>query len=80
MIVVANFTGSRHYRQESSPFDTLEGMSAPRREDVSVRGESAADLLSKSVKKSSWVWARSALDEVKSNLQTTSYPWSACFS
>ncbi len=57
-------------------FDTFEGMSAPTHEDVSVRGESAADLLSKSADEaeSSWVWACSALDEVMSNLQTTSYP------
>jgi O-methyltransferase len=55
-------------------FDTFEGMSAPGPGDVSFRGESAANLLSKSGRDSSWVWANSALDEVKRNLNTTGYP------
>ena len=60
-------------------FDTFEGMSPPTREDVSFRGESASDLLSRSNKESSWVWAYSALDEVKRNLQTTGYPTERTF-
>ena len=60
-------------------FDTFEGMSPPTLEDVSFRGESASDLLSKSTKESSWVWAYSALDEVKRNLHTTGYPTERTF-
>jgi len=55
-------------------FDTFEGMPAPTVKDVSFRGELAANLLSKSSKDSSWVWACCALDEVRRNLQATGYP------
>jgi O-methyltransferase len=55
-------------------FDTFEGMSAPTLEDISFKGDLAANLLSQSARDSSWVWACSALDEVKRNLQATGYP------
>ncbi len=55
-------------------FDTFEGMSVPTQEDVSLEGESAADLLSKSSKESSLVWACGAIEEVKRNLLSTGYP------
>jgi hypothetical protein len=55
-------------------FDTFEGMTAPTRHDVSLRGESAIDLYSRYSKESTDGWARSSLDEVKRNLKTTGYP------
>lgn len=55
-------------------FDTFEGMSAPTREDINFRGESAAKLAKKSV----YVWPCN-LDEVKRNLQTTGYPMERMF-
>jgi hypothetical protein len=55
-------------------FDTFNGMSAPTQQDISLEGESAANLLSKSSKESSLMWACSALEEVKCNLLSTGYP------
>jgi hypothetical protein len=55
-------------------FDTFEGMPAPTQKDVSLNGESAADLMKKSSKESSLVWALSPLDEVQRNLLSTGYP------
>lgn len=55
-------------------YDTFEGMSAPTREDLNFKGESAAEL----GKKSSYVWPCN-LDEVKRNLQTTGYPMERMF-
>jgi O-methyltransferase len=55
-------------------FDTFEGMSVPTQHDVSLDGELAADLLSKSSKESSLVWACGAIEEVKRNLLSTGYP------
>lgn len=55
-------------------FDTFDGMSAPTPEDVSFKGESAAELLSNSAKNADGVWCFSPLEEVKRNLSTTCYP------
>jgi hypothetical protein len=57
-------------------FDTFEGMPEPTQFDVTLHGKSAAELLaeSKSAKEADGVWAYSALDEVKRNLQTIGYP------
>jgi O-methyltransferase len=55
-------------------FDTFDGMSAPTAQDISLEGETAADLLLKSSKESSLVWACGALEEVKRNLLSTGYP------
>jgi O-methyltransferase len=55
-------------------FDTFDGMSDPTQEDISLAGESAAALLSKSNKESSLVWAFSVFDEVRHNLLSTGYP------
>jgi O-methyltransferase len=55
-------------------FDTFDGMPAPAAEDVSLSGESAAELMAESDKSSSLVWAYSAFDEVKKNLLSTGYP------
>lgn len=55
-------------------FDTFDGMSAPTQQDVSLEGESAADLLSTSAKESSMTWAYGPIDEVKRNLLSTGYP------
>lgn len=55
-------------------FDTFSGMPAPGGEDVSLNGEPAAELMSKSDKKSSVVWAYGTLAEVKHNLLSIGYP------
>jgi O-methyltransferase len=55
-------------------FDTFDGMPQPGEEDVSLKDESAAELMSRSDKKSSVVWAYGALTEVKRNLLSTGYP------
>lgn len=55
-------------------FDTFEGMPAPGEQDVSLNDEPAEELLSKSDKKSSAVWAYSTLEEVNLNLLSTGYP------
>jgi O-methyltransferase len=57
-------------------FDTFEGMPEPTQFDMTLEGISAAELLaeSKSAKEADGVWAYSALDEVKRNIQTIGYP------
>ncbi len=57
-------------------FDTFEGMPEPTQFDVTLDGKSAAAMLteSKSAKEADGVWAYSALEEVKRNLQTIGYP------
>jgi len=55
-------------------FDTFEGMPAPGDEDVSFDGKPAHQLLSESDKESNWVWAYSAVEEVKRNVLSTRYP------
>ena len=50
-------------------FDTFEGMTPPTAEDVNLRGESAATLMSHDVEKSSnGVWCIADLDDVQHNL------------
>lgn len=60
-------------------FDTFEGMPAPGEEDVTLDNEPAEELLSKSDKESSAIWAYSTLEEVKRNLLSTEYPESRLF-
>lgn len=60
-------------------FDTFEGMPAPGEQDVSLQDESAEELLSKSDKESSAIWAYSTLEEVKRNLLSTEYPQNRLF-
>jgi len=55
-------------------FDTFEGMPAPGDEDVSFDGKPAHQLLSEADKESNWVWAYSAVEEVKRNVLSTGYP------
>ncbi len=55
-------------------FDTFEGMSEPTELDVDPNGNSASTLLEKEGKDSSWIWAKSVLDEVRNNLQQVNYP------
>jgi O-methyltransferase len=55
-------------------FDTFDGMTTPTQEDVNLRGELATDLFVKYTKGPRNAWARSSLDEVTHNLETTGYP------
>jgi hypothetical protein len=55
-------------------YDTFDGMSEPSSHDVSLGGETAFELLAKSDKETSSVWAFAPLDEVRQNLHSTGYP------
>jgi len=56
-------------------YDTYEGMTEPTKEDKDFKGEDAVQLLSSAEKSdSNSVWCYSALEEVQSNMQKTSYP------
>ncbi len=54
-------------------FDTFEGMTAPEAIDRDCRGAAAAALLETSDKDTSWVWARSNLEDVQTALASTGY-------
>lgn len=54
-------------------FDTFEGMSEPTTVDKEYSGKSAKDLLERSDKQSSRVWAYSTLEEVRRAMQDTGY-------
>lgn len=56
-------------------FDTFEGMTEPTAADrESVHGDSAEELLRRSERASSWVWAYCSIDDARRNLETTEYP------
>jgi len=57
-------------------FDTFEGMSEPTKEDVSAVDQSTADALLDKTERTDGdnVWCFSPLDEVRANLQKTTYP------
>ena len=55
-------------------FDTFEGMTAPTDVDRSIRNESAKSLMESSDQETSWIWARSELDEVRRLTLETGYP------
>lgn len=55
-------------------FDTFEGMTEPTKNDVSVGGVLAFDLLNKSKKEDrKSIWCYSTLEEVKASVNTTGY-------
>jgi hypothetical protein len=54
-------------------YDTFEGMSAPTDADRAADGTPAQALLD-DLPRDTWVWAYSALDEVRANLARTGYP------
>jgi O-methyltransferase len=54
-------------------YDTFEGMSTPTENDVSIVGDKA-DVMLEQNDKSAGIWAYSALEEVKANMQITGYP------
>lgn len=54
-------------------FDTFDGMPPPTEADKDFLGNSAADQMAIQ-DKSSIIWARAQLDEVKHNMQSTGYP------
>jgi O-methyltransferase len=55
-------------------YDTYEGMSAPTEKDVNYRGESSEPEWKDSQRSDHNEWCYSSLDEVKSNLNSTTYP------
>ncbi len=56
-------------------YDTYEGMSAPTEHDKTFSGDKAATLLEIDLnKEKNLVWAYSALETVKQNMQSTGYP------
>jgi O-methyltransferase len=55
-------------------FDTFEGMTAPTDADADQSGTQASELLTRSGRNDSHVWAYSPIDEVRSNLEKTGYP------
>ena len=74
MMAVANTLLAHKARRHLHLFDTFEGMPPPTGADVArAEGATAADLLAKSDKKTSLVWAYSPLDEVKRNMRRTGY-------
>jgi len=55
-------------------YDTFSGMSKPTSIDVDNKGNKAAVRLENEDKTTSWVWAYSELDEVKSNMKISKFP------
>lgn len=55
-------------------FDTFSGMSKPTSIDVDNKGNKASERLENEDKNTSWVWAYSELDEVKSNMKISKFP------
>ena len=55
-------------------FDTFDGMSEPSDVDKDVNGLKAKTRLQDESKETSFVWAYSPIEEVKSNLDSTGYP------
>lgn len=55
-------------------FDTFDGMSEPGKHDISIRNESASELLENSNKdEETYIWAYSPLENVKKHLYSTGY-------
>lgn len=55
-------------------YDTFEGMSSPTKEDISINGDYARDLLSKGNKIANQVRCFSPIEEVTNNMESTAYP------
>lgn len=55
-------------------FDTFEGMTAPTDVDQTVRNISAQSLMDAEDKETSWVWAKSGIDQVRQLIEDTGYP------
>lgn len=56
-------------------YDTYEGMSEPTEADKTLKGDAAAEMMSRTEKEAGrGVWAYSPLDEVKKNVGSTNYP------
>jgi hypothetical protein len=55
-------------------YDTFSGMPPPEAVDKDFRGIAAASLLAKEPPDTSWIWAKSALDDVKAGMAETRYP------
>ena len=54
-------------------FDTFEGMTSPEELDRTFRGDRASDLMATADREQSWIWAVSALDEVKAAMDKVGY-------
>lgn len=73
MMAVAHTLTKMRATRKLHLFDTFEGMTQPSSVDKNFKGELAAHALATSDKSTSWSWAYSGLEEVKSNLQGTGY-------
>ncbi len=73
MMAVARTLMASGARRRLYLFDTFDGMSEPTVNDRSFRGELAADLLRRSDRVSSAIWAYGPMAEVKANLRRTGY-------
>lgn len=72
----------RHFNQTNRKiylYDTFEGMSSPTKRDVSIDGKHAGELLDKGDKTTNEVWCFSPIDEVRKNMESTSYPMDNLF-
>jgi predicted O-methyltransferase YrrM len=79
-MVMAKALMQHGQRRKLYLYDTYEGMAEPTSTDRDLDGNPAAELLDQSDKSVSHsVWCYSALDEVKSNLQSTGYDSDSIF-
>lgn len=54
-------------------YDTFSGMPPPGRDDFDFRGRSAQELMAQENPETSYIWAKSSLDDVKLGLRETGY-------
>jgi O-methyltransferase len=55
-------------------YDTFSGMPPPGRDDFDFQGRSAEELMAQENPETSYIWAKSPLDDVKLGLRETGYP------
>jgi O-methyltransferase len=55
-------------------FDTFAGMPPPSSEDKDYQGRSAAELMAAQSPETSWIWAKSSLEDVKAGFEEIDYP------
>jgi O-methyltransferase len=73
MMAVACTLHALGRRRQLRLYDTFEGMPPPSAPDADHLGRTAAELLAGSDRQTSHVWARSPLEEVRRNLNSTGY-------
>ncbi len=75
-MLIAKMLSNRHIRDRKIYlYDTFEGMSEPTKNDMDLRGASAAALLKENENdKKDSVWCLANLPDVQNNLRSTSFP------